>query len=129
MADHSHRAAKIAAWACEDGIEIPQELKDMSKVVHQMVQDVLLQFLSEDPAKTQEILQRDSEVDYFDALLSKKLLSDLGAQDHARAQMRAQFLFCSRFLERMGDLCTSISKRIYFIATGVRIKPEPSGIA
>jgi phosphate uptake regulator len=74
-------------------------------------------------------LQRDNEVDYLDAVLSKKLLSDLGEQDQAHAQMRAQFLFCTRFLERMGDLCTSIAKRSYFIATGERIKPpEASGI-
>jgi phosphate transport system protein len=126
MADHSHRAAKIAAWAGEDNIDIPIELVEMSKVVHRMVQDVLLLFVTEDIDKTRDILQRDSEVDYLDAVLSKKLLSNLGEQDVAQAQMRAQFLFCSRFLERMGDLCTSIAKRIYFIAKGERIKSETS---
>jgi len=129
MADHAHRAAKIADWAHEDQIEIPAELIEMSKVVLRMVQDVLLVFVTENVEKAHDILQRDSEVDYLDAVLSKKLLSDLGEQDHAHAQMQAQFLFCSRFLERMGDLCTSIAKRIYFIGTGERIKPETSGIA
>lgn len=128
MADHSHRAAKIAAWANEDKIDIPVELIEMARVVHRQVQDVLLAFVTEATDKAHEILQRDSEVDYLDAVLSKKLLSDLGDQDQAQAQMRAQFLFCSRFLERMGDLCRSIAKRIYFIATGERIKQEASGI-
>lgn len=128
MADHANRVAKIARWADQDQIEIPPELVDMAKVVHRMVQDVLFSFLTDAPEKAQEILQRDSEVDYLDAVLSKKLLSDLGEQDAAHAQMRAQFLFCTRFLERMGDLCTSIAKRTYFIATGERIKREASGI-
>ena len=38
MADHAHRAAKIADWAHEDQIEIPAELIEMSKVVLRMVQ-------------------------------------------------------------------------------------------
>ncbi|MGH9553981.1 MAG: phosphate signaling complex PhoU family protein, partial [Terriglobales bacterium] len=130
MADHANRVAKIAAWAIEDEIEIPSELIEMARVVHRQVQDVLLFFLTDAADKVQEILQRDSEVDYLDAVLSKKLLSDLAVdQDSAQAQMRAQFLFCARFLERMGDLATSIAKRIYFIATGERIKREASGIA
>ncbi len=130
MADHSHRAAKIAHWAVEEEIDIPPELKEMSKKVHGMVQDVLLIFLTDASDKVQGILQRDSEVDYLDALLSKQLLSDLGDQDQAHALMRTQFLFCSRFLERMGDLCTSVAKRVYFINTGERIvKPEKTGIS
>ncbi len=130
MADHANRVARIAGWAREDEIEIPPELVEMAKVVHRMVQDVLLSFLTDASEKAHDILQRDNEVDYLDAVLSKKLLSDLGEQDQAHAQMRAQFLFCTRFLERMGDLCTSIAKRSYFIATGERIKPpEASGIA
>jgi phosphate transport system protein len=129
MADHAHRVAKIGAWAHEDGMDMPPELIEMAKVVHRMVQDVLLLFLSEASDKAYDILKRDSEVDYLDAVLSKKLLSNLGDQDRAHAQMRAQFLFSSRFLERMGDLCTSIAKRIYFIVTGERIKgkTEASG--
>ena len=128
MADHANRVAKIASWAREDKLEVPQELPEMAAVVHKMVQEVLLCFITNSAQKAQEILHRDSEVDYLDDVLSKKLLSDFGAQDSAHAQMRAQFLFGARFLERMGDLCTSIAKRSYFIATGQRIKSEPSGI-
>jgi phosphate uptake regulator len=61
--------------------------------------------------------------------LSKQLLQNLADQDQAHALMGAQLLFASRFLERMGDLCSSIAKRIYFIATGERIKTNASGIA
>ncbi|HEY9714333.1 MAG TPA: PhoU domain-containing protein [Chroococcales cyanobacterium] len=129
LADHANRVARIASWAWEDKIEVPPELNDMVSAVQRMLQEVLLCFLTDDAEKARDILQRDNEVDYLDDLLSKKLLSDLGDQDSANAQMRAQFLFCARFLERMGDLTTSIAKRSYFIATGNRIKAAKTGIA
>lgn len=129
MADHANRVARIASWAREDHIEIPAELSEMAEVLHKMVQDVLLAFLTDAIDKVQEIMQRDSEINYLDAVLSKRLLSDLGKQDQEKAQMRAQFLFCTRFIERMGDLCASVAKRTYFIATGNRLKRQQSNIA
>jgi len=121
LADHAIRVAKFASWALEDQIEIPEELPKMAASVYHMVQELLLCFLTDSPSKAKEILASDNNVDYLHDLLSKKLLSDLGEQESATAQMRAQFLFCSRFLERMGDACTSIAKRVYFLSTGERI--------
>ena len=121
LADHANRVARFANWAIEDEIEIPEELPKMAGAVYHMVQELLLCFLTDSPSKAKEILAGDNTVDYLHDLLSKKLLSDLGEQESARAQMRAQFLFCARFLERMGDACTSIAKRVYFLSTGERI--------
>lgn len=121
LADHANRVARFANWAIEDEIEIPEELPKMAGAVYHMVQELLLCFLTDSPSKAKEILASDNTVDYLHDLLSKKLLSDLGEQESAQAQMRAQFLFCARFLERMGDACTSIAKRVYFLSTGERI--------
>ena len=121
LADHANRVARFANWAIEDEIEIPEELPKMAGAVYHMVQELLLCFLTDSPSKAKEILASDNTLDYLHDLLSKKLLSDLGEQESARAQMRAQFLFCARFLERMGDACTSIAKRVYFLSTGERI--------
>ncbi len=126
IADHANRVGRMASWASEDGIEIPIQLPEMAAVVHRMVQDVLLCFVTDDINKAQEVLQRDSQVNYLHDVLSKQLLSTLGEQDQERAQMRAQFLFCARFLERMGDACSSIAKRVFFIVTGNRLKREPA---
>lgn len=121
LADHANRVARIASWGFEEEVEIPPELSEMCSAVHWMLQDVLVTFLAEDSDKVQEVLQKDARVNYLHDLLSKRLLSDLGEQDQARAQMRAQFLFCARFIERMGDACTSVAKRVFFIATGKRL--------
>lgn len=128
MADHAIRVAKVADWAREEKIDVPEELIEMSQVVQRMVNETLLGFLTDAPDKAIEVVQRDNSVDYLHDVLSKKLLTDLGDQDRARAQMRAQFLFCTRFLERMGDACCSISKRVYFIATGTRLKAASSKV-
>jgi phosphate transport system protein len=128
MADHANRVARIASWAKEDDIDVPGELPEMAEAIHKMIQDVLLCFLTEGSDKIQAILHRDSEIDYLDAVLSKKLLANLGSQDAEKSNMTAQFLFCTRFLERMGDLCTSVAKRTYFIVTGTRVKPAAENI-
>lgn len=121
LADHANRVARFANWAIEDEIEIPEELPKMAATVYHMVQELLLCFLTDSASKAKEILASDNTVDYLHDVLSKRLLSNLGEQESAHAQMRAQFLFCSRFLERMGDACTSIAKRVYFLSTGERI--------
>jgi len=121
LGDHANRVARFANWAIEDEIEIPEELPKMAATVYHMVQELLLCFLTDSASKAKEILASDNTVDYLHDVLSKRLLSNLGEQESAHAQMRAQFLFCSRFLERMGDACTSIAKRVYFLSTGERI--------
>ena len=121
LADHANRVGKFATWAMEDQIEIPEELPKMAAHVYHMVQELLLCFLTDSSSKAQEIIESDNNVDYLHDVLNKRLLSNLGEQESAEAQMRAQFLFCSRFLERMGDYCASIAKRVYFLSTGKRI--------
>ncbi len=122
MADHTNRAARIISWAVEDNIDIPIEFVEMVNVIQHMVQDVLLSFLSDSAEKAREIVQQDNRVDYLHDCVSKRLLSSLGEGDKSEAQMKMQLLFCNRFLERMGDACTSIAKRVYFMVTGQRLK-------
>lgn len=121
LGDHANRVARIASWAREEEIEVPEELPQMSAVVHHMMQDALLTFVTNDLNKVTEVLQQDSQVNYLHDVMSKRLLSKLGEQEQASAHMGAQFLFCARFIERMGDLCTSVAKRVHFINTGKRL--------
>ncbi|HNB22992.1 MAG TPA: phosphate signaling complex protein PhoU [Candidatus Melainabacteria bacterium] len=121
LGDHANRVARIASWAREEEIDVPEELPQMSAVVHHMMQDALLTFVTNDLNKVTEVLQKDNQVNYLHDVMSKRLLSKLGEQEQASAHMGAQFLFCARFIERMGDLCTSVAKRVHFINTGKRL--------
>ena len=129
IADHANRIARVADWAREENIDIPGELIEMASVVNQMAKDILIVFVTDATEKAKEILQRDNSVDYLHDKLSKELLTNLNDQEPGNAQLQAQFLFCNRFLERMGDACVSIAKRVYFIGTGTRLKPEPLDIS
>ena len=124
LADHANRISRMVLRAREDGAEIPPQLAEMAAVIHCMVQDVLLSFVTDDQQKAQAVVLQDKQVNYLHDLLSKQLLYNLGEQNQADAQMRMQFLFCARFLERMGDACASIARRVFFIATGKHLKKE-----
>lgn len=124
LADHANRVAKLVSWEAEDGMEMPSELAEMAAAIHRMVEDTLIIYLTDDVDRVPELVQRDAHINYLHDVLSKKLLSDLGVQDQEEAQTRTQFLFCARYLERMGDCCTSIAKRTYFIVTGQRLKTD-----
>ncbi|MBY0546053.1 MAG: hypothetical protein K2W95_02060 [Candidatus Obscuribacterales bacterium] len=121
LADHALRVAKFVSWIAEEDVEIPPQMAEMTGIVNRMIEDVLLCFVSDATDKIPEIIQRDSRVDYLHDFLSKTLLSNLGDMNSDDAQTSTQFLFCTRYLERMGDACTSIAKRIYFIVTGERM--------
>lgn len=124
LADHAFRVAKFVSWIAEEDVHIPHELAEMAGIVNRMVDDVLLCFLTDATDKIPEIIQTDSRIDYLHDFLSKKLLSNLGVKNSDDAQTSTQFLFCTRYLERMGDAVTSIAKRIYFIVTGNRMEKE-----
>jgi len=121
MADHANRVARIASWAKEDDIDVPVIAGD-AEAIHKMIQDVLLCFLTEGSDKIQAILHRDSEIDYLDAVLSKKLLANLGSQDAEKSNMTAQFLFCTRFLERM-VICVHRLRNALFHCHRNAVKP------
>src|SRR5581483_4675559 len=73
LADHAHRVAKLVSWE-DDTSEIPAELAEMCEVIHRMVEDTLLCFLSDAIEKVPAIMQKDNHVNYLHDVLSKKLL-------------------------------------------------------
>lgn len=121
LADHAYRVAKYVSWVASEDVQIPPEFSEIASIVSRMVDDVLLCFLTDNVDRIEEIIQRDSQIDYLHDWLSKKLLQDIGEQNQEAAQTTMQLLFCIRYLERMGDACTSVAKRVNFIVTGKRI--------
>jgi phosphate transport system protein len=120
LADHALRVAKFVSWVAAEDVQIPPQFAEMSGIITRMVEDVLLCFLTDAIDKIPEIIQRDSQLDYLHDYLTKVLLQDLGVQSQEQAQTSTQLLFCTRYLERMGDACTSVAKRVHFIVTGKR---------
>lgn len=121
LADHAFRVAKYVSWVAAEDVQIPPELEEMAGIVTRMVEDVLLCFVTDAVDKVDEIIQRDSQVDYLHDYLTKTLMQDLGVQNQEDAQTSTQLIFCTRYLERMGDSAASVAKRVYFIVTGKRV--------
>jgi phosphate transport system protein len=101
LADHAHRVAKLVVWFV--GAKYPRELGEMASIVNKMIEETLFCFVTDAVEKLPEIVQK---------------------QDAEAAQRNAQFLFCARYIERMGDCCVSIAKRTHFMVTGERMKSE-----
>ena len=120
LADHALRVGRYVSWVASEDVQIPPQLAEMTGVIIHMIEDVLLCFLTDAVDKVPTIILRDNQVDYLHDYLSKKLMQELGQQKQEEAQTTTQWLFCTRYIERMGDACTSIAKRIYFIVTGER---------
>ena len=95
LADHAFRVAKFVSWVAAEDVQIPPQLEEMSGIVTRMVEDVLLCFLTDAVDNVEEIMQRDSQVDYLHDWLSKQLLQDLGVQNQEDAQTTTQLLFCN----------------------------------
>lgn len=124
LADHAFRVAKYVSWVAAEDVQIPNQLAEMNGIITRMVDDVLLCFLTDAVERVPEIVQRDAQVDYLHDYLTKQLLQDLGIQNQEDAQNTTQLLFCTRYLERMGDACASVAKRVHFIVTGKRINSD-----
>ena len=122
LADHAHRIARMVSWTSADNLVVPAELAEMVNTVKDMIEEVLLCYVTDTIEKIRPIVHQDSRVDYLHGVLSKRLLTSLEVPDLAGSQMCAQLLLCSRYAERMGDLCASIAKRIHYFVTGERLK-------
>src|SRR5579883_3156314 len=118
LADHALRVGRYIAWVAAEDVQVPPQLYEMAAVISRMVEEVLLCFLTDAVEKVPAIVQRDGEVDYLHDYLTKKLMQELGVQNQEDAQTITQLLFCTRYMERMGDACTSVAKRVHFIVTG-----------
>jgi phosphate transport system protein len=121
LADHALRVGKYVAWVAAEDTPIPEQLYDMAGIINRMVEEVLLCFLADDVDSIPAIVQRDSQIDYLHDFLTKSLMQDLGVQNQEDALTTTQLLFCTRYMERMGDYCVSVAKRVHFIVTGKRL--------
>jgi phosphate transport system protein len=124
LADHVQRVARLVTWASTESQRVPGELVEMVGVVKNMVEEVLLSYLGDAVERIPQIVQQDSRVNYLHDVLSKRLLAELSALEPHEVPARAQLLFCTRYVERMGDCCVSIGKRIHFAVTGQRLKRD-----
>jgi phosphate transport system regulatory protein PhoU len=118
IADHAVDMAKVTLRLKDEKyikplIDIPR----ISGIVQSMIKDSLDAYVNLDTDKSALVCKRDDEID----TLYKQIFSELLVimmQDPTTITQATQFLFVSKFLERIGDHVTNICEWTIYLVTG-----------
>lgn len=98
-------------------------LKRMSRMVQQMLREVLDAYVARDLEMAAEIRRRDEEVDHMHNTLFRELLTHM-MEDARNITPGMHLLFIAKNLERIGDHATGIAEEVTFLVNGVRPDDE-----
>lgn len=92
-------------------------IKRMSKLVQDMVHDVLDAYVARDGATAEDLRRRDEEVDQMHNTLFRELLTYM-MEDPRNITPCMHLLFIAKNIERMGDHTTGIAEQVYYRVSG-----------
>ena len=92
-------------------------IKRMSKLVQDMVRDVLDAYVARDSQTAEDLRLRDEEVDQLHNTLFRELLTYM-MEDARNITPCLHLLFIAKNIERMGDHVTSIVEQVIYLSTG-----------
>ena len=92
-------------------------IERMSKLVREMVRDVLDAFIARDTAMAYEIRDRDEQVDQLHNTLFREMLTYMMEQPQ-NITACLHLLFIAKNVERMGDHATGIAEQIIYLVDG-----------
>jgi phosphate transport system protein len=129
MVTDLERIADLAVNICERAIDLNQadrivvhaDVPRMTELVEQQVKDAIDAFVSADPSKAWEVLERDDEVDdlyhrIFEDTLERMRLDTKDVHQLIHVQSVA------KWLERMGDHSTNLAELVIFMLEGRDIR-------
>lgn len=98
-------------------------LRNMSRIVQEMLKDVLDSYGSRDITLADQVRLRDEDVDHLHNTLFRELLTYM-MEDPRHITSCMHLLFVAKNLERMGDHTTSIAEQVHFLISGSRPEEE-----
>ncbi len=102
-------------------------IKRMSKLVQDMVRDVLDAYVARDSQTAEDLRMRDEEVDQLHNTLFRELLTYM-MEDARNITPCLHLLFIAKNIERMGDHTTGIAEQVYYLVTGTQLDDDrPKG--
>lgn len=118
IADHcSDIAIYIKLLAGLEKVQEPQHFTDMFRVMKKMVADTFRSFNEGDPGLAGSVIEMDDEVDvYFNQITSE--IAGLMKQNPEHIRQYIDYLFISKYVERMADHAANIADWVYFIVNG-----------
>ncbi|WP_407493407.1 phosphate signaling complex protein PhoU [Pseudooceanicola sp. MF1-13] len=92
-------------------------LRRMAREVNEMLKDALDSFIQRDPAKAQDVINRDADVDQMYNALFREFLTFM-MEDPRNITACMHLHFMAKNTERMGDHVTSIAEQVVYLVTG-----------
>ncbi len=92
-------------------------LKSMSRIVQEMLKDVLDAYVSRDIEMADQVRLRDEDVDQMHNTLFRELLTYM-MEDPRSITQCMHLLFIAKNIERMGDHTTGIAEQVHYIIAG-----------
>ncbi|MEG0306940.1 MAG: phosphate signaling complex protein PhoU [Clostridium sp.] len=121
MGDHAVDIAKIAVKLIDE--EYIKELVDipkMAELVQIMIREALNVYVTGNVDRAYEVCKLDDEVDDLFKVILNELLVIMRENSNVINQA-SQFLFVSKFLERMADHTTNICEWTVYLETGEKL--------
>jgi phosphate transport system protein len=123
------RIGDLGVNMCERIIELNMEpplkpyvgIPRMAETVQAMIRDALDAFVSADPGRAREVMDRDRIVDAYYAQIFRELLTYMMEDTHnIYRAIRAQSI--AKYLERIGDHATNLAEMVIFMVMGKDVR-------
>ncbi|MFN4056927.1 MAG: phosphate signaling complex protein PhoU [Roseinatronobacter sp.] len=101
-------------------------LRRQSRLVGQMLKDMLDAFAQEDVALARDIIARDIEIDDMTNALFREFITHM-MEDPRNITPCLHYVFIAKNIERMGDLVTHGAEHIIFVAEGRQAEDREKG--
>jgi phosphate transport system protein len=121
IADYAANVAKrTIAVAQVPAVNPARGIPRMSRVVEEMIKDVLDAFMQSDVEKAVAVWKRDGEVDDLYTSLFRELLTYM-MEDPRNITASTHLLFIAKNIERIGDHATNIAENVHYLVRGHRL--------
>jgi phosphate transport system protein len=110
----------------EKAPEVPPAIREMHKIVAEMIVNVMKAYLAENTEEAMSAAQRDDDVDALYKNLFSSIVTHLGRGD-LPSDHGVYVMWAAHNLERIGDRVTNICERILYARTGAvgDFNPKP----
>lgn len=121
IADYAVDIAKITI-KLKDEIYIKEliDLPRMGEIASKMMKESIDAYVHQDIERARAVAKNDDEVDALHKQIFRELVF-LMVEDPRKISQATQFMFVSRYLERIGDHVTNICERIIYSVTGEHV--------
>jgi len=119
MGDFAENIAERAKFLCtQEPIPLPSSFPDtMSAQLRSMIRMALDSLVNLDVGQAEQVIKMDKVVDDINRSMYSEL-QKLMMADSSTVERAIQYLSCSRYMERIGDLTTNIAEDVIFLVQG-----------